>query len=294
MVRVNSNLRTHAAALLGAEVPSATPVSGGDICLAYRLELADGSVAFLKTLDDASPDFFPTEADGLTWLAAAGGAPTPSVLAVDERCLILEWVDAGPPSPAAAEHFGRELAQTHLAGAEQFGSAHPGYAGALSMPGGQSADWPEFYATARIEPALRAAVDTGSLATADRSAVTEMLERLPELAGPAEPPARLHGDLWAGNVLWTTGGRCHLIDPAAHGGHRETDLAMLDLFGLSYLEQVIDAYQQVNPLADGWQARIALHQLHPLLVHTALFGGGYGRQAGSAARAAVTASGPHT
>lgn len=287
---MNSDLQAHAATLLDADVVSSEQIPGGDICFAFRLELADGSTAFMKTLDDASPDFFPTEADGLAWLAAAGGVPTPSVLAVDERGLVLEWLDAGPPSPAAADRFGRELAHTHLAGAEKFGSARPGYAGALSMPSGQRADWPEFYASARIEPALRAAVDAGSLAEADHSAVTEVLDQLPELAGPAEPPARLHGDLWAGNVLWTRGDRCYLIDPAAHGGHRETDLAMLDLFGLPYLEQVLDAYQQVSPLADGWQARIPLHQLHPLLVHAALFGGGYGRQAGVAARTAMASA----
>ena len=111
-----------------------------------------------------------------------------------------------------------------------------------------------------------------------------MCERIDDLAGPAEPPARLHGDLWRGNVLWAADGRVWLIDPAAHGGHRETDLAMLHLFGCPHLDRVVAAYDEAAPLAAGWRERVALHQLFPLLVHTVLFGGGYGGQAAAAAR----------
>jgi fructosamine-3-kinase len=101
---------------------------------------------------------------------------------------------------------------------------------------------------------------------------------------PTAEPARLHGDLWAGNVLWSANGPV-LVDPAAHGGHRETDLAMLALFGLPHLGRVLAAYDEAWPLDEGWRDRVPLHQLHPLLVHAALFGGGYGRQAVSAAAA---------
>ncbi|WP_159058348.1 fructosamine kinase family protein, partial [Streptomyces europaeiscabiei] len=111
--------------------------------------------------------------------------------------------------------------------------------------------------------------------------------RLPDLAGPAEPPARLHGDLWNGNVLWGADGHARLIDPAAHGGHRETDLAMLALFGCPHLGHILDGYQRAAPLADGWQDRVGLHQLFPLLVHAVLFGRGYADQALQAARAAL-------
>jgi fructosamine-3-kinase len=142
--------------------------------------------------------------------------------------------------------------------------------------------WPEWYAEHRVLPYLRAAVDQGALR--EPAVVEAVCERIGELAGPAEPPARLHGDLWNGNVLWSGGDRVWLIDPAAHGGHRETDLAMLQLFGCPHLERVVGAYHEVDPLADGWRERIALHQLFPLLVHTVLFGGGYGAQAVAAAR----------
>jgi len=105
----------------------------------------------------------------------------------------------------------------------------------------------------------------------------------PDLSGPPEPVARLHGDLWAGNVLWTAGGAV-LIDPSAHGGHRETDLAMLALFGAPFLDRAVAAYDARWPLAEGWRDRVGVHQLYPLLVHAVLFGAGYGAQAVAVAR----------
>jgi fructosamine-3-kinase len=146
------------------------------------------------------------------------------------------------------------------------------------------AAWPSWYAAHRIEPYLRRAVDQGRL---DASGpVGQVCERIDELAGPPEPPARLHGDLWSGNVLWS--GEVWLIDPAAHGGHRETDLAMLALFGCPQLDTILAAYDEAAPLAPGWRARMPLHQLFPLLVHAVLFGGGYARSAIDAARAALS------
>lgn len=114
-----------------------------------------------------------------------------------------------------------------------------------------------------------------------------VIAALPDLAGPSEPPALLHGDLWAGNLHWSAAGPAYLIDPAVHGGHRETDLAMLALFGAPLLERILAAYDEAAPLAPGWRDRVALHQLHPVVVHAALFGGGYGRQAGALALRAL-------
>ena len=156
--------------------------------------------------------------------------------------------------------------------------------GLLPLPNRGAPTWPDFYATRRVLPYLRLGRDRGALTDADTDAVEQVVGRLADLAGPDEPPSRLHGDLWSGNLVWGTDGVVRVIDPAAHGGHRETDLAMMALFGCPQLERVLGAYQDLTPLAEGWQERVRLHQLFPLLVHAAMFGGGYGARAGDAAR----------
>jgi fructosamine-3-kinase len=249
--------------------------------------MSDGGSALVKTRPHPPAGFFATEARGLAWLAEAGGAPVPEVLAADDDCLVVSWVETGRPTAEAAERFGRELAATHAAGAPKFGAGSDGFIGTAPLPNAPADTWAEFYATRRVEPYLRAAHDRGAIGSADAAAVTTVLERIDELAGPEEPPARLHGDMWSGNMLWGADGRVHLVDPAAHGGHRETDLAMLALFGSPHLGRVLEAYDEAAPLADGWRDRVPLHQLHPLLVHAATFAGTYGGRAGAAARAAL-------
>ncbi|MET9972051.1 fructosamine kinase family protein [Streptomyces sp. NPDC006356] len=231
----------------------------------------------------------PAEAAGLHWLAETGTVRIPVVHGHDERWLVTDRVAAGQPRADAAERFGRELAALHAAGAPAFGAPPPdgpedAYIGLAPMRNVTGPDWPRWYAEHRVLPYLRRAVDEGTVHSAEAPVFEEVCERLPELAGPAEPPARLHGDLWNGNVLWGADGHTWLIDPAAHGGHRETDLAMLHLFGCPHLDRILDGYRQTAPLADGWADRIALHQLFPLLVHAVLFGRGYVEQALTAAR----------
>jgi fructosamine-3-kinase len=279
-------IANRAEALLGTAVVATTPVAGGDICTATRLRLSDGRSALVKTRPHAPADFFRAEARGLQWLAAASGAHVPEVLAAEDDCLILRWVEAGRPSVEAAEEFGRALTITHRAGSPVFGSETEvdGYIGTLPLPNRSAPTWPELYATRRVLPYLKLARDRSMIAPGDADAVESAVRRIVDLAGPAEPPARLHGDLWSGNVLWGEDARVWLVDPAAYGGHRETDLAMLALFGLPQLQRVLDAYQEATPLADGWEDRVALHQLFPLLVHACMFGGGYGARAAEAAR----------
>jgi fructosamine-3-kinase len=256
-------------------------VGGGDINEAWHVDLADGRQAFVKTRPDVAPEEYALEAAGLRWLAQPGALGVPDVLEVSEAYLALEWIDQGRLSAAGAEQLGRGLAAVHAAGAPGFGD--PGFArdlgvqariGSLRMPNEQSADWPSFYAERRLLPLARIASERGALSGDGVRAVERVCERLSDLAGPAEPPARLHGDLWSGNVLADADGRPWLIDPSAYGGHREVDLAMLRLFGAPS-ETVFHAYEEVHPLADGWQERVGLWQLLPLLVHAALFGGSY-------------------
>ena len=127
-------------------------------------------------------------------------------------------------------------------------------------------------------------MERGAISPEGVAVVEGIVGRLPDLV-PEEGPHRIHGDLWNGNVIWTHDAGCCVIDPAAHGGHRETDLAMLDVFGLPHLERVLAAYDEAAPLAPGWRDRVQLHQIHPLLVHVVLFGGGYVGQALDAAQA---------
>jgi fructosamine-3-kinase len=262
--------------------------SGSGSLAAARLD--NGDVVLAKR--GCGPNASRAEAAGLRWLAETGTVRVPRVRGVDDDWLVIDRVDTGAPGPAAAERLGRELAALHAAGAPAFGAPPTdgpvrAWIGLAPMRNVSATSWPEWYAEHRVLPYLRDAVDQGALRGADAAVVRRVAERLPELAGPAEPPARLHGDLWNGNVLWGADGHAWLIDPAAHGGHRETDLAMLHLFGCPHLDRVLAGYQEVAPLADGWTERIALHQLFPLLVHTVVFGGGYARQAAAAARSAL-------
>jgi fructosamine-3-kinase len=269
-----------------------TPVSGGSICAASRLTLDDGNSIFAKAwpAGTAPEGFFTAEAAGLRWLRDAG-APVPELIAELPSMLALEWIDSGSPSPAAAERLGRDLAALHGRGAPYFGAAWPGFIGALPLPNDPfEGGWPTWFAATRLTPYLRISVERGALSAADGALVQRLISDIEEYAGPAgaEPPARIHGDLWPGNLLWSASGRAYLIDPAAHGGHRETDLASLALFGgAPHLDRILGAYQDVFPLAEGWRGRVPLHQLHLLLVHTAMFGSSYRSAALSAVRATV-------
>ncbi|HYH29835.1 MAG TPA: fructosamine kinase family protein [Pseudonocardia sp.] len=271
--------------MLGTAVRGSSPLGGG----AARVTLTDGRTVLVK---DGEPAAVAAEAAGLRWLRPV--VPVPAVLEVDGGRLVTEFVPSGTPDRDAAAELGRGLARMHAAGAPAFGAPPPdgpaaARIGGAPMRNASAPDWPEWYAADRVLPYLRSARDAGMLTPGEVGEIEEVARRLPRLAGPAEPPARLHGDLWSGNVLWSPTGAV-LIDPAAHGGHRETDLAMLALFGCPHLDVVLAAYDEAAPLADGWRDRVPLHQLFPLLVHVVLFGGGYPAQAVAAARAALRAA----
>jgi fructosamine-3-kinase len=194
----------------------------------------------------------------------------PRVVAVRDEFLALEWVDSASRARDFDAALGRGLAQLHALGADRFG-AQCLYIGPLALRG-EAEDWPSLYGSL-LEQLARDAV---------RPQITRVIDRLPELCGPPEAPARLHGDLWSGNVMAGPDGSPWLVDPAAYGGHREVDLAMLRLFG-SPGRDFFAAYEEVAPLADGHEDRVALYQLLPLLVHSVLFGGHYGSAADRAA-----------
>ena len=274
-------ITAHLGQLLEEPVRGVERVTGGDICEAWRVEL-DGRPVFAKSLDGAPPGLFPAEAAALRWLAEPAAVPVAHVVAADEQVLVLDWIDTGRRTDAAEERLGRGLAAVHRAGAPAFGSPPPGgevtgFVGRIGVDQPPTGDWVEFFVEQRLRPLATEADRRGSLPVGAAARVERLAGRVADLAGPPEPPARLPGDLWAGNVVWGRDDEPWLIDPSAHGGHRETDLAMMRLFG-GFGPRSFAAYQEAFPLAEGWEDRVALHQLPPLLVHACLFGGGYGSQ----------------
>ena len=275
-------LRAAVARALEHDVTAQAVVRGGDVAQAFRLELADGRTVFAKTHPDPPSGFFSTEAAGLRWLAAADAVRVPTVLAVsdgaasDPPFLVLEWVDVGPPRPTTEAQLGRALARLHLAAPACFGREDRRTTGSRGLPNDPLPTWAEFYGTQRLAPLARLAQEATALSTTAIAGLDRLADpvRLARFGGADEPPARLHGDLWAGNRLVDERGDSWLIDPAAHGGHREFDLAMMRLFG-GFGDACFAAYAELHPLADGWEDRVALHQIAPLVVHAIKFGGHY-------------------
>lgn len=270
---------------LGVDVVTTGPVSGGDVAQAFRVELADGRTVFAKTHADPPPHFFDTEAVGLSWLAdavrsASDGASSAvslevaRVVAVADDVLVLDWIAEGSPTASTDAAFGSGLAQLHRVGAPVFGRVDRRTTGSRALPNEPATSWPEFYARNRLEPLADLALRDGALSDEAVARLRAVAARLDVIDGADEPAALLHGDLWAGNRLVGRSGVSWLIDPAVHGGHREFDLAMMDLFG-GFGPDCWRAYDEEYPLAQGWRDRVPLHQLAPLVVHAIKFGGGY-------------------
>ena len=245
-----------------------------------------------KTRAFAPKGFFACEAAGLRWMGQAqahGGPRVAKVIDVGNDYLDIERISSASATRDAALRFGAALARMHDAGADYFGSAPDEYSGTcyfgplqdpVPMATGEWTDVSEYFADARLRPMVQLGIDRGELTRDDMTLTEEVIAALPHLLGAAadDTPARVHGDLWSGNLMWTADSgttEAVLIDPAAHGGHREEDLAMLDLFGVRFQDEIMEGYDSVHPLADGVVSRFTLWQLYPIAGHCVFFGGGY-------------------
>jgi fructosamine-3-kinase len=293
---LSAALSVAVAQALGAAVEGVRPLSGGDINLAFALDLADGRSVFAKTNPRAPAGMFIAEARGLGWLAEPNAIRIPRVLAAAEAepgsgapaFLALEHIAPGRPGRGFGEQLGHQLAALHRAGAPGFGLDHDNFIGSLPQTNQAPAtsSWPEFYRARRLAPLLARAETRKLVSPGMRRGFDRLFNQLEELVGPAEPPARLHGDLWGGNLLVDREGGPCLIDPAVYGGHREIDLAMMRLFG-GFDARAFAAYDECFPLAPGAADRVPLYQLYPLLAHVCLFGGSYVGSVEAALRALV-------
>ena len=280
---MRNDLYDDLAGLLGERVTLLRPLRGGDVAEAFRAELADGRTVFAKTHRRPIAEFFVTEASGLSWLGETGVLHVPAVLAVRDDdtgrapWLVLEWIATSPGVAPDEAAFGLELAALHGAGASCFGRDDGRRTGSRGLPNQPCESWAEFFSSQRLMPLaslVRNAEHLGPGAARLARGLETVAARMADLAGPCEPPSRLHGDLWAGNRLVDRNGVSWLVDPACFGGHREFDLAMMRLFG-GFGPAVFASYEDVTPLAAGWQERIPLYQLAPLAVHAVKFAGSY-------------------
>lgn len=268
-------------AALGRRPLGARALSGGSIAEARLVELEGGPTIFVKSHASLDPGAFELEARGLAWLAEANAIAVPKVLACSRAgsagpgFLALERVDVGGrPDAIAEERLGRGLAELHRFGAPRFGLGYDNLLATLPQDNRPSEDWASFYRARRLEPLAARARAKGLVGPRIERRFEALYAKLGELVGPEEPPSRLHGDLWGGNWLVGRGSTPYLIDPAVYGGHREIDLAMMQLFG-GFGARVFAAYDEAYPRAPGHRERVALHQLYPILAHVVMFGASY-------------------
>ncbi|MDE0885008.1 MAG: fructosamine kinase family protein [Myxococcota bacterium] len=273
---MDPDLRERIEALLPEPIEKARELGGGSIGTSWRVDLVSGQSYFIKHYVEGPAGLVSAEEAGLAWLAEAGALPTArTVASLDEDAiLILEWIEGAKARSDAAERLGRGLAQLHAFSAPEFGFSEDNFIGSLPQANAACEHWADFYAYRRIEPLVRRGQDAGHIPAGLAGEASRMLARFEALCGPSEPPARLHGDLWSGNAMLGPEGEFVLIDPAVYGGHREVDLAMMQLFG-GFPDRSFDAYSNEFPLAAEAEERVAFYQLYPLLVHVNLFGESY-------------------
>ncbi|MTI87222.1 MAG: fructosamine kinase family protein [Balneolaceae bacterium] len=253
---------------------------GGDINQAAKVVVESDKKYFLKWNMDAPPRMFQVEAKGLNLLADTNtNFQIPAVILENEHFLLLSLISEGGGKKDSSFNFGKDLAILHRATHEAFGLDHDNYIGRLPQSNTPHSNWLDFFTLERIEPQIKMGVEAGTLNRTVLRAAEGMYKKLGSIF-PSEDPALLHGDLWSGNFMFTKSGNASIYDPAVYYGHREMDLAMTRLFG-GFSANFYEGYNEEYPLEDGFDSRVTLYNLYPILVHANLFGGSYCRQAES-------------
>ncbi len=258
---------------LGAKVVQLKFVGGGSIIQTARIETTSGNYFVKWNNASLYPNMFETEKNGLALLKKYSGFAIPEVISLGDveghSYLLLTFIGTGPIDWQKA---GRLLATMHNCSANQFGLDHDNYIGSLPQSNTFHDSWSAFFTNERILPQVKRALDSGALDRTDLTAAENFCKRIVEIF-PNEKPALLHGDLWSGNILFSSKGPS-IFDPAVYFGNREMDIAMTKLFG-GFDTQFYEAYNAAFPLEKNWQKRVDYCNLYPLLVHVNLFGGGY-------------------
>ncbi|MEJ2263662.1 MAG: fructosamine kinase family protein [Anaerolineales bacterium] len=256
----------------GSIVASA-PVSGGCINNGLILKTKSGATFFVKINQHAPSDMFAREAEGLAALAIPDGPQVPAPLIFGEQFILLEDLEPAERSRDYWIQFGHRLAALHNHMNSQFGFDHDNYIGSTPQPNPWTKNGYAFFSEHRLLFQAKLAVRQGLLDNENARKVRDLAARLPQLV-PDQPASLIHGDLWGGNAMTDERGSPVIIDPAAHYGWAEAELAMTTLFG-SFPEKFYSAYQEVRPLAPGYQGRFPLYNLYHLLNHLNLFGRAY-------------------
>lgn len=263
---------------LNAEILSQKSVPGGDINHAAKLILDTGDPVFVKWNENAPESMFLVEAKALELLSSAeAGLQIPAVRVASENFLVLQWIEEGGGRQNSAYDFGTGLARLHKSTTNYFGLDHNNFIGRLPQSNTKHATWPDFFALERIEPQIKMGVESNKLTRSVLRDVEALYKKLGSIF-PSEKPALLHGDLWSGNYMFTKTGVASIYDPAVYYGHREMDIAMTRLFG-GFSANFYKGYNDEFPLEAGFEDRVTLCNLYPVLVHANLFGGSYCRQA---------------
>jgi protein-ribulosamine 3-kinase len=274
---LSTSIVTYIGQQLSINITAVSPVSGGSINSAYCLHTANEKYFVKVNSKSLYPGMFKAEAAGLNLIAKTSTITVPKVVLQgnvnDESLLVLEWIDARRPTMKTSELLGVQLAKIHFCTAGYFGLNDDNYMGSLHQSNKKHDTWSDFFISERLMPMVKMAVDKHLLTSKHVSDFEQLYKRLPGLF-TEEPPSSIHGDLWGGNYLISEAGCPYLIDPAISYGNREFDIAMTTLFG-GFSDGFYAAYNNALPLNKGWEGRLDLWNLYPLLLHLNLFGMGY-------------------